>query len=159
MFAWDGRGCCRLRPPEVATRVGAGRGGSVAEEHHLRERERVRVRDRHERSANLHRSGAARRAAVQFETRRTAAADDLDILPEHALRLAGPEGFHRRFLRGKAAREVRGRVPPLGTIGNLARCEDAVQESLAVALEHVGDARDVGGVEADTKDIHVRATA
>jgi hypothetical protein len=34
-----------------------------------------------------------------------------------------------------------------------------VQESLAVALENVGDARDVGSVEADAEDVHVRATA
>jgi hypothetical protein len=34
-----------------------------------------------------------------------------------------------------------------------------VQESIAVTFENVGDARDIGSVEADAEDVHVRATA
>jgi hypothetical protein len=89
----------------------------------------------------------------------SAAAHDFDVLPEHAVRLTGPERLHRRFLRGEAAGEVRSRVPALGTICNLTRCKHALQETLAVAVEQVSDTRDIGGVQADAEDIHDRTTA
>ena len=43
-------------------------------------------------------------AAVQLQPGRTVAPDDLDVAPQHALRMAGAERFHRRFLRGEPLR-------------------------------------------------------
>ena len=45
------------------------------------------------------------------------------------------------------------------TIGNLAVGEDAAQEAVAVPLEHLAHARDVGRVEPETDDAHVRSPA
>ena len=50
-----------------------------------------------------------RGAAVQPQLRRTAAADHLDVAPEHALRMAGAERFHRRFFGGEPAGKMNGR--------------------------------------------------
>ena len=70
-----------------------------------------------------------------------------------------PSAFIAASLAAKRPARCGAGFRRLRTIGNLAGSEHAVQESFAVALEHVGDARDVGGVEADAEDVHDRTTA
>ena len=108
---------------------------SVAENQHLRHRERVGVRDGQQRRTAAHRARAPRGAAVQPQLRRPAAAERPRVAPEHAARMAGAERLHRRFLRREAPGEVRHRVAPPRAIGDLAVGEDAAQEPVAVALE------------------------
>ena len=150
----DSRRSVPIRQP----RLREGRA-SVAEEHDLRECQRVGMGDRHQRSTHQHVVGSPGSATVELQARRSATSDHLDVFPEHAPRVTRAERFHRRFLCGKAAGEMWGRVSPLGTIGNLAGGEDASQEAFAVSFEHCCDARDVGCVKTNTENIHARATA
>ena len=85
-------------------------------------------------AAHLHAVGAPGGAAVQPQLRRTVDAEHLDVLPEHAARVAGAERLHRRFLRREAAREMRDRVAPPRTIGDLPLREDPPEEAVAIAL-------------------------
>ena len=117
-------------------------------------RERVGMRDRQEGTPDLHALGPAGGPAVQEQPRWPAAAHDFDILPEHAARVTCSERLHRRFFGGETAGEVRGGVPPLGTIGNLPGGEHALQEALAVSFEHVCEPGDIGGVEPDAENVH-----
>ncbi len=104
---------------------------------------------------------SARRAAPPCSSRprRSATADDFDVLPQHAARMAGAERFHRRFFRRESSSQMRSGVPPLGTIGNLAGGEHALQEAIAVTFEHLCKAGNVGGVEPDAEYVHDRSTA
>jgi hypothetical protein len=117
------------------------------------------VGDRQQRSPHLHPLGANRGTAVKLQPGWTATADDLDVLPQHAARVAGAERLHRRFVGGKSPRQVRSGISPASTISNLASSEHALQEAFAVALEHVGEPGDIGGVEADAENVHDLATA
>lgn len=135
------------------------RARSIAEEHDLRERQTVGVCDGHERSAYQHTVGSPCRTTVKLQARRSTTANHLDVFPEDAARVAGAECFHGRFLRGEATRQMRGRVPPLGTIGNLAVGKHTLQEAFAVTVENRGHPWNVGGVETNTENVHARATA
>jgi hypothetical protein len=96
---------------------------------------------------------------MQLEARWAAGADDLDVFPEHALRLTGSQRLHRGLFDREPSGEVRSRVAALGTIRNLTGREHAVQEPSAVLVEQLRDAGDVGGVDADAEDVHDRSTA
>ena len=72
-----------------------------------------------------------------------------------AARVAGAERLHRRFLRREARGEARNRIALPRTIGDLRVGEDAAKKPLAVALEHVTHARNVGSVEPEPYDSHV----
>ena len=90
---------------------------------------------------------------MKLQSRRAATADHLDVAPEHLLRVAGAERFHRRFLCRKSAGEMdRGSSTPLA-VGNLFVRENAPQEPIAVAFDCRRDARDICGVEAKTNDV------
>ena len=132
---------------------------SASEQQHLGEGERFRMRNREEGSRHAQTFSVASGAAVELQAWRAAAADDLDVLPQHAARLACPERLHRRLLRGEASGEVRNRIPPLCTIGNLAVREDAAQEPIAITLEDVRDAMEIRRIDADANDVHARASA
>ena len=73
--------------------------------------------------------------------------------------VSSAQRFHRRFLGREPAREVRRRISAPRTICNFIVREDAAKEAVPVALEHVGDAGNVGGVESDSENIHDRASA
>jgi hypothetical protein len=89
---------------------------------------------------------------MELQLRRTAASNDFDRPPEHLRRVASAQRLHGRFLGGEAPGEVNRRVPATKTVGDLAFGEDALDEALAVSLDRVLDARDVGGVDAETND-------
>ena len=110
------------------------------------------MRDCQQRRASAQRRKPATGAAVKLQLRRTAAADDLDIAPEHLLRMTGPKRFHRRFLGSKSAREVDLRFAPPQAIRNLAVGEDAAQKAVAISLDGRGNARDIGGIESQSDD-------
>jgi hypothetical protein len=131
----------------------------LSEQQNLRHRQRFRVRDREERSPDLHRLGAASSATMQLQPRWTSAAHDLDVLPEHAARMARAQRLHRRFLGRESAGEMGSWVPPLGTIRNLPSGKHALQKALAVAFENFRESGDISGVEADAEDVHDPATA
>ena len=119
-----------------------------AENDHLREGERIGVRDRQLRRAAADLGEAPRGAAVQPELRRTAGLpDDFDIAPQHALRVAGPERFHRRFLRGETTCEMDGRIPSTHAVGDLRVGEDPVRESVAVTVDRRRNTRNLCCVE------------
>jgi len=73
--------------------------------------------------------------------------------------VAGAERLHRGLLRGKSRGEVRCRVAPAGTILNLAGGEDAPQEAVPVAREHLGHAGDVRRIDPNAHNSHGRASA
>ena len=133
--------------------------GSVPEQNHLGERERVGVGDRDERIPDLELFCAAQCAAVQLKLRRPAAADDLDIAPQDPLGASRSERLHRCFFDRKAAGQVRHGSAAPRTISNFPLGEDALKEALTVALEHVRHARDVCCVETDRENVHDPAPA
>jgi hypothetical protein len=91
---------------------------------------------------------------VKSQLRRTACADDLDIAPQHALRMTGPERFHGRFLCCKSAGQMRGRIPATLCVRNFSGREDAIQEAIAVSREYLFDPIDFGCVEPNADDVH-----
>src|SRR5580765_905565 len=91
--------------------------------------------------------------AMKLQLRRSAAPDDLDVAPEHLLRVTGAERFHRGFLCREAPRKMVRRIAPALAIGDFAVCEDAVQETISVSFDCRGDARDIRGIEAKANDV------
>lgn len=108
---------------------------SVAEEQHLRHRQRVGMCDGEQRAPPRHGLEPAQRASRQPQLRRTTVAKHLDVLPEYAARVAGAQRFHRGFFRRETSGQARNRVALPRTIGNLDGGEHPVQEAIAVAIE------------------------
>ena len=125
----------------------------LSENQHLRQGQCVGMRDSEQRRIAPHRSKSPRRAAVELQSRRTATSDHLDVAPQHALRVTRAERLHGRFLRGETAGEMNSGHPPACAVGDLTLGEDAAGESPAVPFDCVGDAIDVGRVEAEPDDI------
>ena len=146
------------------TKIGAGGrdadgnercAGLLAEEDHLSERERIRVRDRELRGSPADFREASRGAAVQPQLRWTAGlADDFDVAPQHTLRVAGAEGLHGRFLGREPAGEMNRRIVASHAVGDLRFREDAMGEPFAVPFDGCPDTRDVRRVEAESDDGH-----
>ena len=145
--------------PRKSDNWGCATTCSVSEEHDLSQGQRLRVCDRHQRSTHQHAVGAPGGTAMELQARWSSASDDLDVSPEHAARVAGAKCLHGRLFCRETARQMRGRVSPLGTIGNLSGGEHALQEAFAVSFENRCHTRDVGGVETNTEDVHDRAPA
>jgi hypothetical protein len=126
-----------------------------AEEDHLSKCERIRVCDRELRGSTADLREAPRGAAMQPKLRRTTGLpNDFDIAPQHALRVAGAEGLHRRFLGRESTGEMNRRIAAPHAVGHLAFSEDAVGEPFAVSFDSRFDARDVRRVEAESDDGH-----
>ena len=132
---------------------------SVPEQHDLGDGDRFGVSDGDEAAPHLHAGGAPGGTAVQLQLRRPADPHHLDVLPQHSARMAGAEGFHRRFLGGEPPRQVRDRIAAARTISDLLIGEDPVQEAVAVALQRLRDPWQVGRVQSDSDDVHVSAPA
>ena len=96
---------------------------------------------------------------MQEELRGTAPAHDLDVAPQHALRVSGAERFHRCFLGGESAGKMNRGNAPTPAVSDLALGENAVNESIAVALDGLRNAIDVGRVDSQPDDIRHDATA
>ena len=127
----------------------------LAEHNHLSERERVGMCDRELRGCAADFLEAPPGAAVQLQLRRTAGpANDFDVAPEHALRVAGAQGFHRGFLRGKPAGKMNFRMAAAHAVRDFAVREDALRESFAVALDGRGDARNLRSVKPEPDNGH-----
>ena len=112
-----------FHPPRDETRA-RDRGWSVAEQEHLRHGERLGMRDGERANGGPSCASARRGAAVQPQLRRTAGANDLDVLPEHAARVPGAERLHRGLFRREPAGQVRHGVSVPRTIGDLSVGED-----------------------------------
>lgn len=121
----------------------------------MSEGERIGVSDRELRGLTADLREAPRGAAVQPELRRTAGlADDLDVAPEYALRVAGAERLHRGFLRREAAGEMDRGVPASHAVRDFTGGEDPVGKPFAVALDRGGDAGNLSGVESESNNGH-----
>jgi hypothetical protein len=130
-------------------------GVSAAEDDGLSERERIGMSDRQLRGLAADLRETLRGAAVQPELRRTAGLPDyLDVSPQHPLRMAGAERFHRGFFRGEPAGEMNRRMAAAHAIRDFAFRENAMRESLAVALDGGGDPWNLRGVESESDDGH-----
>src|SRR5579864_2763873 len=78
--------------------------------------------------------------------------DDAHVAPPHAGAHAGAERLGAGLLGGKALGIGLDPVAPLFGAGALVRREDAVDEAVAVALDHLGDAAHIGNVGADAEN-------
>src|SRR5262245_14101700 len=74
--------------------------------------------------------------------------------PTHALAPARAQAFEDGFLRGPAAGELLGSALPRLAIADLARRVHPLQETLAVLLDHLGDAHAFHDVGADAENLH-----
>ncbi len=80
-------------------------------------------------------------------------ANDLDVAPQDSRGVARAERLHCGFLRGESAGEVdRGHAAPRA-VGNLAVRKNPPQETIAMPLDGVGNAADIGGVETKADDV------
>ena len=132
---------------------------SLAEEHHLRERDRLGMRDRDEASTHLHHVGAPCGTAMQPQLRRSPGPDHFDVLPEHAAGVPCAERLHGGFLRGESAGKVRNRIAPARAVGNLGVRKDPPEEAIAIPLQQRRDSRQVRCIQSDSNDVHVCAPA
>lgn len=122
-------------------------------EHDLCDGKGIRMRDRQQRAARAHRLEAAACAAVELQSRRSTLANDFDSSPEHVLRMARAERFHRGFLRSKSSGKMNGRFTASHAVGDFPLREEPLDEAISVAGHGGGDARDVRGVDAETDDV------
>ena len=121
----------------------------------MSERERIGVSDGQLRRLAADFGEAPGSTAVQLQLRGAAGpADDFDVTPQHVLRTAGAERFHRGLFRRKPAGEVNRRMAPAHAVGDFAVGENTLPESIAVALERRDDARNLRGVKAKADDGH-----
>lgn len=125
----------------------------VGEEHHLRERQVVGVRDGQERRTGADRSESPAGAAVKQQLRRSATSHHFDVPPQDALRVTGAECLHRRFLCCEPAGEVNGRLTPSCTVGHFAFGEYPVHEAGAEAVQGGDDSWNVGRVDSEADDL------
>ena len=91
---------------------------------------------------------------VKLQLRRPAAADDFEVAPEHTKRVAGADGLHASLLRGEPSGQMRRRMLAAHAVGNLCIGEDSTEKPVAVSLERLGDASNLGGVHSQADDRH-----
>ncbi len=150
------RGRWRRRWAGAGERLRAGDNGRygrlAGEEHNLRDRKGIRVRECQERRVGANRLELPLRAAVEYEGRRPVRAHHFDVAPPHLSGVPRAECLHRRFLRREASGKMNSRCTALLAVRDLVAGEDPLEEALAVSLDHTGDARDIRGVEAQAND-------
>ena len=129
------------------------------EDQDLREGQRVGMCDGDERGTAADRGETAAGAAVQLQLRRPAAPHDLDVAPQHALRMAGAERLHGCFLGREAAGKMNCRHAPSTAVGHFVLGEDAMHEAVAVALDGLGNARNISGIDPQSNDVRLDASA
>src|SRR5260370_25491704 len=131
-----------------------------AHENSLRRRLFPYVREGQQHAAPAARAPDLPRASGEHELRRPAAlAAHLELAPAHAEPEPGAERLQRRLLRREARREVRHRVAPRAAVRDLLLGDDAPEETVLPALDHLAHARNVDQVHADAGDGHVAVSA
>src|SRR6266513_6438113 len=132
----------------------------VAHEHSLRQRILPFVGEREQHATPTPRAPDLPRPSGEHGLRRLATlAAHLELAPVHAQPEPGAERLQRRLLRREARREVRHGVAPPAAVGNLLRGEDALQEAVLPAVDHLAHARDAHQIDADPRDGHAAAIA
>lgn len=119
------------------------------------EGKRVGMGDGQQRRAPAHDGQPACCAAVQPQLRGATVANNLNVSPQNALRVARAERLHRGFLGREAAGEVDRRILAAQAVRDLAVGEETMGKPITVAFDGVGDAADVGGIEPESDDVHV----
>ena len=92
-------------------------------------------------------------APMKLQLRGAAMTDDLHSAPQDVLRMPGAEGLHRRFLGRKSSRKVNRRHAPAVAVRHFTIGEDAPEKPVAVLVDGVRDAADIGGVDARAYDV------
>lgn len=124
------------------------------QQEHLSKRQRLRVGNGDQRAAGPHRRVPCGRSTVKPQRGWTAAANDLDVAPQHAVRMPSSEGFHGGLLCGEAAGEVRSWIPASRRVSDFAFGKDATEKPVAETRNGGLDPIDLGGVQAEADDIH-----
>lgn len=125
----------------------------TAENQDLRHCQFIGMRDGQERRLAADGGQPMSGTPVKTQVRRATVADDLDIAPQHALRVTGPERFHGRLFRREAAREMNRGYAPMRAVRNLAGREDPLQKAVAIPCDRRLDAVDIGRIEPEPDDI------
>lgn len=125
----------------------------MCEQEHLCDGQRVGVRNGEERRRGLHGGKSPRRTSMKLQLRRSAVSNDLDITPEHLLRVAGPERLHGCLLCGKAPREMDGRLTPALAIRDFTFGKDALKKAFAVSFDGGRNSRNIGGIDPQADDV------
>ena len=129
--------------------------GLLAEQDDLSERKRIGVCDRQLRGSSTDRREASSGTAMQPQLRRTARlSHDFDVPPQHPLRVAGAQRFHRGFLGCEPPGEMNRGVVASHAVGDFRVREDTVGKPLAVPFDRCSDTRDVRRVQAKSDDGH-----
>src|SRR3989440_11794358 len=130
----------------------------IAYEHRLGARVFSFVAERQEHPAPAPGQPELARAPREHERRGLAAlAPYLQLAPAHAEPEPGAERLEAGLLGGEACGEVRHGVAPRAAVRDLLLGEDAPQEAVLPAVDHVAPARDVDAVHADAVDAHPRS--
>src|SRR5262245_19245947 len=111
------------------------------------------MRDGDQRGAAADRREPAAGPAVEVQLRRPAAPYDFDVAPQNALRVAGAQRLHRRFLGREAAGEVNRWHTPPAAVRNLVVAEDPQHETIAVPFDGLGDTMNVRGIDPEPNDL------
>src|SRR5262249_47186976 len=77
----------------------------LPKQHHVRDRQSTRVRERQQRTGTAHRLKTLRGAAMEREPRRAMTPDDFDAGPVDATRMSCTERLHRCLLGCEPRRE------------------------------------------------------
>ena len=96
---------------------------------------------------------------MKLQLRRSTDPDDLDVLPQHATRMARAESLHRGLFRGKPAGEMRNGVAAPRTIGDLPIGEHPVQKPVAITFERFRNPWEIRRVQSNSDDVHVATPA
>src|SRR5688572_4936495 len=91
-------------------------------------------------------------ASVELQLRRSAMADHLDVAPLDAPGMAGAERLHRRLLGREAGGQMNRGHTAASAVRHFPFGENAVQEPIAVTLDRVRDALDIGRVQPESND-------
>jgi len=136
--------CLGIREPNPRV---TDAGWLLAEKQDLRERERLAMRDRQERSASAERGESFCGAAVELEAWRASAADNLYVSPQDILRMPRAERLHPGFLGGKTPGEMNGRYSAAVAVLDFPLREDAAKKPFTVACNCGRDPIDLGRIQ------------
>src|SRR5712692_1719393 len=139
----------------IAQQAGVGLGRAVGDEHGLGERVVAVVREGEQHPAAPARQADLARAPPEDQHGGLALlAAHLELAPPDAEPQPPAERLETSLLGGEARREVRDRVAPGPAVGDLLLGEDAMEEALLPAPDHLAHPRDVDDVEPNPLDGH-----